>query len=478
MNAAMKSIYLVNPISGRGHLDSYARLYSRALIELGYNVVLVAETDGDTLAYLERNCAGLRQSFKFAPFGEPRRPGPLTGMTVIAHTMRRVWRDEGIPGLLVRCVRMPWRFLLSYNSQRFQKTVIGLERAVARRVLGSRLGQWLNLASYFDGRRMSFATLRRYVDTAVKMPGRSSPDLILFLYLDLMTERSRNIAALDRAGGWPWTGILFHPRKNRERNSPPEAYFYSSNARGAVFLVPSAIPVYAAALPQLHFTLAPDVADLELPAKPAEAADEIRRRARGRIVVLQIGSIAAHKGIPTLLDVIEAADPNSFFFALVGEVHWESFAENERRVRLSFAQPPENVFVHQGYMASENDYNSLMAACDIVYAVYQGFSSSSNSLTKAAGLGRPILVAANCLMGERVLASGIGAVAAEGDADGILAELNRLASRPKDSFSFERYREEHSIEGLKSTLAEALPHWLAKPADPEISVSSLRTDKS
>jgi glycosyltransferase involved in cell wall biosynthesis len=457
----MKSIYLVNPVSGRGHLDSYARLYSRALIELGHKVVLIAETDGDTLAYLERNCAGLRQSFSFAPFDEPRRPGALTGMTVIAHTMRRVWRDEGIAGLLVRCVRIPRRFLLSHTSERFQNTVLGLERAVARRVLGGRLGQWLNLASYFDGRRMSFATLRRYIDAAVRMPGRSSPDLVLFLYLDLMAERSRNIAALDRAGGWPWTGILFHPRKNKNRNSPPEAYFNSSNARGAVFLVPAAIGVYAAAIPQLHFALAPDVADIELPAKSAEIADEIRRRARGRIVVLQIGSITAHKGIPTLLDVIEAADPNRFFFALVGEVHWESFAENERRVRLTFAQPPENVFVHQGYMASESDYNSLMAACDIVYAVYQGFNSSSNSLTKAAGLGRPILVAANCLMGERVLASGIGAAAPESDAGGILAELDRLASRPKDSFSFERYRKQHSLEELKSALAEALPRWLA-----------------
>jgi glycosyltransferase involved in cell wall biosynthesis len=472
----MNTIYLVNPVSGRGHLDSYARLYSRALIELGYKVVLVAETDGGTLAYLERNCAGLRQAFSFAPFEEPGRYGPLTGMAVIAHTMRRVWRDEGIPGLLVRCVRIPRRFLLSYASPRFQSTVIGLEREVARRVLSSRLGQWLNLARYFDGRRMSFVTLRRYVDTAVKMPGRSAPDLILFLYLDLMAERSRHIAALDRAGGWPWTGILFHPRKNRERSSPPEAYFNSRNARGAVFLVPAAIPVYTAAIPQLHFALTPDVADLELPAKPAGIADEIRRLARGRVVVLQIGSITAHKGIPTLLDVIEAADPNRFFFALVGEVHWESFAENERRVRHSFAQPSENVFVHQGYMASETDYNSLMAACDIVYAVYQGFNSSSNSLTKAAGLGRPILVAANCLMGERVLASGIGAVAPEGDTSGILAELNRLADQPKDRFSFEQYRKQHSLEELKSVLAEALPRWLAKPAEPEMSAPS-RTDK-
>ena len=120
MNAVMKSIYLVNPISGRGHLDSYARLYSRALLELGYMVVLVAETDGDTLAYLERNCSGLRQSFSFAPFEEPRRSGQLSGMAVIAHTVRRVWRDEGIPGLLVRCARVPRRFYCHMHPNAFR----------------------------------------------------------------------------------------------------------------------------------------------------------------------------------------------------------------------------------------------------------------------------------------------------------------------------------------------------------------------
>lgn len=466
----MKSIYLVNPISGRGHLDSYARLYSRALIELGYNVVLVAATDGDTLAYLERSSPRLRRSFSFTSFEQARRWNPVVisergNMNPVLRA-RLVWQDEGILGLMVRCLRVPRRILITYTPERIQNQFRRLERAIVRRVLRSRLSQWLNLTPYFDAGRILFQTLLGYVDKVVTMPGQSPPDLVFFLYLDLMAEQSRNTAALDRVGAWSWVGILFHPRAANERDSPAEGYFRSSNARGAVFLVPAAIDVYSSIAPHLHFALAPDVADLELPAERAGIANEIRRRARGRTVVLQIGSITAHKGIPTLLDVVEAADPNRFFFALVGEVHWESFAEKEQRIRRSFARPPENVFIHQRYMPSERDYNSVMAACDIVYAVYQDFNSSSNSLTKATGLGHPILVAANSLMGERVLASGIGAVAPEGDADRILAELNRLADQPKDRFGFEHYREQHSLEALKLVLAEAIPHWLAKEKRP------------
>ena len=64
----MKSIFLVNPISGRGHLDSYARLYARALLELGYRVVLVAcmgERDAsgrDVLDKLDRSISQIRVS--------------------------------------------------------------------------------------------------------------------------------------------------------------------------------------------------------------------------------------------------------------------------------------------------------------------------------------------------------------------------------------------------------------------------------
>ena len=49
-------------------------------------------------------------------------------------------------------------------------------------MLGSRLGQWLNLARYFDGRRMSLVTLRRYIDTAV---------------INIRTSRGQSRFALD-----------------------------------------------------------------------------------------------------------------------------------------------------------------------------------------------------------------------------------------------------------------------------------------
>ncbi|WGD55343.1 hypothetical protein QA641_16580 [Bradyrhizobium sp. CB1650] len=473
----MKSIFLVNPVSGRGHLDSYARLYARALLELGYRVVLVAAADGDTSAYLARNDAKLRAAFSFVSFQdarsvalpEPRAAEELTTQEepvserCTMNVMRRarlVWQEEGAFGVLKRCVSVPRRVLMRLMPLSIRPQIHRIERAIARRLLKTPLACWMHP----DLGRLLFSPLLEHVEKAPFIPGVPAPDLIFFLYLDLMAQHEQHVAALDRPGAPPWIGILFHPRLAKDKTAKIEGYLESRTARGGVFLVPAAVPLYAQTTPQLHFALAPDVGDLELPDEPSALAREMRKRAGNRAIVLQIGSITGHKGIPTLLDVIAAADPTRFFFALVGEVFWEHFGGDKARIRSFYARPPENVLLSQGYIKNERDYNDVIAAADIVYAVYRGFDSSSNSLTKAAGLRRPILVSGNTLMGNRVRRANIGAVATEGDAADILKQLCRLAEQPKDSFGFAAYEDEHSLEALKGVLADALPSWLGHPS--------------
>ncbi|MEK9285538.1 hypothetical protein MTR72_39070 [Bradyrhizobium sp. ISRA442] len=461
----MKSIFLVNAFSGRGHLDSYARLYSRALLELGYRVTLLAETDGGTADYLSRNAPELTQSFSFASFEALRRfdgaPCPSRGDLNLVQRTRLIWNEEGPSGIISGVARISIRQMSALVPHGFRLQVARAQRAIARGLLATRLAKRLGLPSYFDIGRIPFQHFVHYVEKAAAFPPASAPDLVFFLYLDLMAEQERKISALDGPGGAPWAGILFHPRRHRSDSADAEGYFRSGNARGGIFLVP-AISAYAEALPHLKFAMAPDVADLELPQAPSELAAEIRRRANGRTLVLQIGSITAHKGISTLVDVIRAADPDRFFFAIIGEVYWGTFGPDKGAIHAFLGSPPENVFFSSGYIPDERSYNSLIAASDIVYAVYKDFSSSSNSLTKASGFGRPILVAEDSLMGERVRAFRIGAAAPEGDARAVLAELTDLAQRAGSDFAFASYQKSYSLEELKSVLAAAVPAWLER----------------
>ena len=59
-------------------------------------------------------------------------------------------------------------------------------------------------------------------------------------------------------------------------------------------------------------------------------------------------------------------------------------------------------------------------------------------------------------MGERVLAHGIGLAVASNDADEILAGLERLGASRDDDFRFNSYSDQHSLDELKSIMADAL----------------------
>ncbi len=444
-------IVLVNPISGRGHLDAYARLYSRALVELGATVTLVAATDGGTRNYLARNCPQHAANFSFVP-SETAEALPHARRLLPAHKRAlMVVREEGVAGLARRAVTVPVRLTMRVLT----KPVEAILRRCRNRV-GSAASRLLGV----DANRLSFVSVVGSVRGACLSEGGRFPDLVVVLYLDLMSERPREVKALEGAGFGPWVGILFHPRLMADRTAKLEKYFQSQRARGAIFLVPDAMPVYASAAPTLSFALAPDVADLELAANKPRLAIEIRRRAAGRSVVFIIGSIAPHKGIMTALDVIARVDPKRYFFAIIGEVHWESFGADEAALREFYNCAPENVFIHEGYVEDERDYNSTLSECDILYSVYRGFNSSSNALTKSAGLHIPILVSAGTLMGERVIACDIGAIAPEGDPAGIESSLDKLVGRAKDSFGFDIYLQQHSLERLKLVLLDALNEWV------------------
>ena len=460
----MPFVVLYNPISGRGHLDAYARLYARAFLENGCSVLLLARTDGGVVDYIGRNLPHLASQLSFvslreaedaatsaAPDSDPELP---RGALPAHRRALLVLQEEGVGGILRRLVVVPKRVLLRWTSPWLRK-----QAKLLRADLRLRLHRWLNP----DAGRLSFITTAAALRGATKITGRR-PDLVFNLYLDMMGERRRSLAALDGPDAGPWAGVLFHPRRAERGAAREEAYFASRKARGGIFLVPHAIPVYAGTRPSLHFALAPDVADLECAATPHVLADAMRRQAAGRTTVLLIGSITPHKGIMTFLDMVERADPSRFFFAVIGEAHWESFGTDAPRLRAFFASPPENVLVHEGYVAEERDYNTVIEAADVIYAVYDGFNSSSNSLTKAAGLKRRILVTEDTLMGRRVQEARLGATAPTRDPVGILQALTTLADKPLDAFDFAGYAEAHSLGELQRVLAAAIPHWTSSPA--------------
>lgn len=441
----VKTIYLVNQISSHGHLDMYARVYSKCLLDLGYDVTLVAEREAGVVAWVAAQHRG-SEKFNFHSRSLVLEQGGARSERQPSEKTPPLWRRalrmarEESP--LVTASR-----LFIYVRYFARKFFYRFYRPIDRPAPGINVQPWID-----------------DIHAAARKFGQS-PSLVFFLYLDMVAEDRANRRALSRRLGAPWSGLLFHPRcLDRTNRRAAERYFSASNCVGAAFLNPRAVPKYERMYPGRVFASLPDVTDAELADPEPDLVRELRARANGRTIMLAIGSIAPHKGVVGLIEVVRAVDPSRFFFVIAGEIFWESFGSDRTALREFCENPPENCMVHSRYIESEREVNAIIAAADVLYAVYRDFKDSSNSLTKASIFEKPLLVSDGYLMAERVRAYRLGAAVTFGNVASIAAGLDEVCARPRSEFGFSAYREAHSLDALRDRLAACVKAWLDMPA--------------
>lgn len=440
-------IYLLNPISGEGHLDTYARLYSAALLKLGYRVVLVADDDGNCLDWLKR------KKYQTDNF--------VVASSVVAYPnvseyeeglLSRTWsvyREKG----LFACLKQIGAYIY-YRS--FLSCYMACRKMAGRALdklplLKTFLIKILNrMARPYKG--YSSEILHQQIQMAEKSSGLS-PSLVFILYSDILDQ------SYDSWSKWhyPWVCIRFSPSLGRWcRNGDLEPFFKTPSFYGACFLDEESTALYRDRRAEVPFVTVPDVCDSDFSASDFSMARELRQKAAGRTVVFAGGGLTSRKGIDDLLKVIARVDPNDYFFAIVGKVYWSTFSNKEiLNLQKLYETSPENVFVHFGYLEDERDFNAVMAEADIIYAVYKDFPYSSNLLSKAANFESPLLVSDQHLMGKRVEAYGLGMTVPEGDIDAILGKLDLLRDFDVRTGA-QAYRKAHSQIVLERVLGDFL----------------------
>ena len=426
MPSTALTIFLVNQISGHGHLDLYARLYSACLLDLGYRVVLIAQQEFGVREWISKNRRERRDDFIFFSRGELKAACAADVPESLSSRMQIIWQEEGMRGLILRIVRRG--LYQALRPIEIAASAVGFRSSCASR--------WVTW-SLVHSSGVSLKPLVDEVNTAEARLG-IHPDLVFFLYLDMIKDDPKGCRYLAEHLVAPWAGIKFDPRCSDDKGrTRPERFFGCSNARGAAFLNPGCVRTYEQLFPESWFGDLPDVTDASLPPRDSAFVTRLRLAARGRTVVLQLGALTPHKGIMHLLDVIRRADPNRFFFAFVGEPAWKLFGNDESELHRFVDHPPDNCLVQLGYLKDERELNSVIAVADILYAVYRDFRPSSNTLTKAAVFKKPVVVSDQYLMGERVRRYNIGVAVRSGDIDEILAAFEMLRLRKPNEFGFE-----------------------------------------
>jgi hypothetical protein len=197
----------------------------------------------------------------------------------------------------------------------------------------------------------------------------------------------------------------------------------------------------------------PDVADAASPDVTFPLLADIRRRARGRKIVGLLGSLEIRKGILTLLEaaLMTACEPWFYVFAGALASEGDIFQEQWAKVRSIVNRTPENCFFHFQRLPTEEQFNAVVDMCDIVFAAYLNFTSSSNLLSKAALHRKLLIVSDGYCMDERVRNFKLGATIPEGDVGRCVEALHQLLDAPwADELrpDFEGYLKVHSLSQL------------------------------
>jgi hypothetical protein len=265
----------------------------------------------------------------------------------------------------------------------------------------------------------------------------------------------------------PWSGIYLHARAFRMPGTPmpyvnrlpcPEKIFTLPTMSSVCVIDEGAVSpmtTLAKGKPVFEF---PDITatEIELPLNGDTLAGKLTRFAAGRKVVVCLGHLQKTKGLAELCQVARhpSMAETTFFFG--GEVYWGELAPEEVKLILSTWEGGPNVLTHLAKL-SDATINALIKVSDVVFAAYTNFPNSSNIMTKAALLERPIVVSDGHLMAERVRKYHLGSIVPEGSVPDILREISHLCAHGGvPGADYRGYYANHSPQALHAALAKVV----------------------
>lgn len=408
-----QSILLYNPISGHGHLDSWNALFVSFLLEAGWQVASISPGADDLRSRLAQKNLAHHQNLQILEWRTPKR-------SLAERVRSKLWR--------------------------IFRASVGHEPNEANRELE---------ASYLQP--LEFAQRVRDATTQLSY----KPQIVFNMYMDLYRPDAVGWEPFAQIHKLPWAGIRFvpspvHDAITHTRVQPNEAYYQVPTLAGMCFLDEQLCQQYARQLPEKSFGYLPDVTENSLPTQASDIALEITRRAAGRKVVFLGGTIGGNKNLSQWFALVAIAKSTEWFFVQIGEVYEQSLSAADLAAYQQIQKTqPENLFLKAEYLPDERVFNSVIAASDILFAVYRNFSISSNMLGKAAAFEKPILVAEGFLMGARVEQYQIGLTVPEEDTEKMLSAITQLSMTSEARVvaraeHFAAYRQDFSHDALKA----------------------------
>ncbi|MGJ8633864.1 MAG: hypothetical protein ACSHX7_08085 [Luteolibacter sp.] len=281
------------------------------------------------------------------------------------------------------------------------------------------------------------------------------------VYFSCLYEHQVRILAgvIRRLGGRFWSGFYMHPHSfyfpgkqapGVKKKWPISRLWGLAGFRGLTML-DECVAADVEEVVGVAVCVLPDIADDSVDGGSV-LTKELQDAGRGRKVIGLMGHLVPSKGVIALARRAKTDVSGRLLYAFVGEIHWEMFSEKEREVLKELSGMGDHVWVYDARVCDEGSYNALLKNCDVLYAAYEKFPHSSNTLTKAAIFEKPVIVSDGFLMAARVRRYGIGVVLPEGWGDDELLKAIEGSLSEDKGRGFKGYREMHSMKKLEERL--------------------------
>lgn len=452
-------VVLYNPISNEGHLDSWHVLFVRLLLAAGQPVIAMTTDPEGIVRKLAaqgirpgQNLLIVRTAWATSSVSDRRLVARLRGIWVDQnahwHALRfqRNWRlrePDRLAGRIAAWLHIHTSFCLAGAAKLLHK---GYRRARGRAKNATRPAPYLLSPNEF----------RDQVNAVIAShPGQIA--CVLNMYIDAYRTDAHSWREFGFDEGVPWSALYI-----TAPDEPTHAYCALASCCGTLLLDEAIAARYRTTLPGKRVAYLPDIADTSLPESPSPLSLRIARAAAGRKIVFMGGSIGKQKNLERWYELIARADPHKWFFVQIGRINWHNLTPRDAAaLEQTVKSLPANLYIEPTYLPDERSFNEIIAMSAVIFAVYRDFFRSSNMLSKAAYFEKPILVASDCLMGDRVRRYGIGMAVGPDDTLAMVEALEKIEGIEGLKSSFQRYRDEISEAVMQQTLTSFLKQCIA-----------------
>ena len=467
-------IVLFNEISGTGHFDSWTTLFTRILIDKGFKITCITPDTSIIVDLYNHNTVIQPDNLIVIPYDKiiPNKSGKNKIIKyysrIVTIIKLIIWN---ILETSVKIIKTATNYIKNrkrasltknhgenFESIKNDKCIIiekenlfqkkGICNQVIKKLL-NKLNQHITVfhPGYHNPKEL-MSIIKKYCSEY------GAPDLFFVMYLDKWQVAPRNTYKNEKLP-CAWGGITFLPGIYTKHGT--EWYFNQRQFSTMCLLDEQIIEKYKSAHPGFNISYLPDITNTSLPEKKNIRVKQLLNSAAYRKIVLLCGAIGSWKNIELFCKTARIADPDIWFFAIIGKQYPNTFTSNDLNLLSEFcACNRNNTFILDDYISDEMELNSFIDSSHVIFSVYKGFRKSSNMITKAGFFEKPILVSNKYLMGHRVKKYNIGLPIDENDEQEALMALHSLFEKPISSENFHKFQNDFSIDAFGDLLVQAL----------------------